>query len=523
MDIDTPGETGIFHDDHQHLIWVPAFSKSFPLPFRVLALLGLGILGWATNLHLLRVLGVDSYVALIKNTSAARSEEDGYVASGGGTKREQERALTASVYRLFLLYTLWVGVGWCFFRIATGGEEGLINRFRAVPAILLATILLFLLSPYSFEKHTRESFLQGFRRCLLPVPSQPTYFCDIMLADIFTSFAKVFGDLYISAHQIFWVGYVTSVPAQKGMLQLIVPTMMSLPYFVRLRQCCIDYYVSDRRSKRPLYNALKYATAFPVIYLSSAQTIVVRDLIAEKGEARVLGTHWHGEHTLFRFWLLFVFINSIYTFWWDVTNDWGLSLFEPSLWLPILRGERPLSSLTYRSVSTGDPYDTPPYLPSDGPITHHRAYANRTPDPQVEGTPLPTPVTTGVRAQTENFYTYPNGSTSKLPRPPGLRPHLLYRYPRVYYAAIALNLLLRLTWSFKLSSHLHNVTEFGSGVFIMEALEIARRWMWVFFRVEWEVVRKAELENVGFGMAPETDEDYERSARDARVGKETVR
>ncbi|KZT54226.1 EXS-domain-containing protein [Calocera cornea HHB12733] len=522
MDIDTPGETGLFSDEHHHLIWVPAFSKSFPLPFRVLTLLGLGVLGWATNLHLLRLLGVDSYAALIKSTSSTRAEEGGFTGSTTGSKREQERALTWSVYRLFLAYALWVAIGWTFFRIVTKGEEDLINRYRAVPAILLATIVLFLLSPYAFEKHTRESFLHGCRRCLLPSPSQPTYFCDIILADIFTSFAKVFGDLYISAHQIFWVGYVTSVPAQQGMLQLIVPTMMSLPYFVRLRQCYIDYYASDRRSKRPLYNALKYATAFPVIYLSSAQTIVVRDLIAEKGEARVLGTHWHGEHALFNFWLLFVFINSIYTFYWDVTNDWGLSLFEPSLWLPILRGERSLSSLTYRSLPTGDPYATPSY-PSDGPITHHRAYANRTPDPQVDGPPLPTPAI-APRTANESYYTHPNGSTSKLPRPPGLRPHLLYRYPRVYYAAIALNLLLRLTWSFKLSSHLHNVTEFGSGVFIMEALEIARRWMWVFFRIEWEVVRKAELENIGFGMGlPESDEDYELRSRDARGGKEIVR
>ncbi|EJU04061.1 EXS-domain-containing protein [Dacryopinax primogenitus] len=515
MDIDTPGETGIFADDHRHLFWVPAFSKSFPLPFRVLTLLGLGIIGWATNLHLLRLLGVDAYGALVKNSASLRGQNDGFPSSSGGNKREQDRALTASVYRLFLVYALWVGTGWFLFRYATGGDEDMINRYRAVPAILLAAILLGILSPYSFEKHTRETFLQGCRRCFIPSFSQPTYFCDIVLADIFTSFAKVFGDLYISAHQIFWVGYVTSVPAQKGMLQLIVPTMMSIPYFIRLRQCCIDYLVSDRRSKRPLYNALKYATAFPVIYLSSAQTIVIRDLIAEKGEARVLATHWHGEHTLFRLWLLFVFINSIYTFWWDVTNDWGLSLLEPSLWWPILRGQQATSSQSYRSLPTGDPYDAS--SASDYPISHHRAYTNRTPDPQVDGTPLPTPATNPRGSET--FYALSNGSTSKLPRPPGLRPHLLYRYPRVYYAIITLNLILRLTWSLKLSSHLHNVTEFGSGVFIMEALEIVRRWLWVFFRVEWEVVRKAELENVGFGLALEIDEDYELRRRD---GKEPI-
>jgi len=120
----------------------------------------------------------------------------------------------------------------------------------------------------------------------------------------------------------------------------------------------------------------------------------------------------------------------------------------------------------------------------------------------------------------DSIYTLPNGSTSKLPRAPGLRTHLLYRHPRVYYCAIALNLVLRLTWSLKLSSHLHNVTEFGSGVFIMEALEIARRWMWVFFRVEWECVKR---ESPGLGAVDESDEFELVGRGDGRAGKEQIR
>lgn len=51
------------------------------------------------------------------------------------------------------------------------------------------------------------------------------------------------------------------------------------------------------------------------------------------------------------------------------------------------------------------------------------------------------------------------------------------------------NLVLRLTWSVKLSPHLHSHSE-GSGViFWMEVAELVRRWMWVFLRVEWEIVK----------------------------------
>lgn len=57
----------------------------------------------------------------------------------------------------------------------------------------------------------------------------------------------------------------------------------------------------DNTSRRPLANAVKYATAFPVMYLSAAQRLVVSDLINEKGK-QAAEEAWHGEHPLFRLW-----------------------------------------------------------------------------------------------------------------------------------------------------------------------------------------------------------------------------
>lgn len=48
-----------------------------------------------------------------------------------------------------------------------------------------------------------------------------------------------------------------------------------------------------------MYNALKYATAFPVIFLSAAQRVVVSDLKAHDAPAE---TVWYREHQLFRLW-----------------------------------------------------------------------------------------------------------------------------------------------------------------------------------------------------------------------------
>lgn len=73
----------------------------------------------------------------------------------------------------------------------------------------------------------------------------------------------------------------------------------------------------------------------------------------------------------------------------------------------------------------------------------------------------------------------------------GLRATLLY--PRaIYPALIFLNLLLRLTWSVKLSTHVHSTRDGSVGFFWLQVAELVRRWLWVFIRVEWEVIKKAQ-------------------------------
>ena len=77
---------------------------------------------------------------------------------------------------------------------------------------------------------------------------------------------------------------------------------ISLPYVVRLRQCLIEFLFSPQYSNtRALLNAIKYFTAFPVIFLSAAQRLVVSELVAEKG-TEIAKSPWHGEHQLFRLW-----------------------------------------------------------------------------------------------------------------------------------------------------------------------------------------------------------------------------
>ena len=70
--------------------------------------------------------------------------------------------------------------------------------------------------------------------------------------------------------------------------------------------------------------------------------------------------------------------------------------------------------------------------------------------------------------------------------PYGLRRHTHFHSKEMYYSAILIDLLLRCTWSLKLSPHLDHWNDLEGSIFVMEVLEVGRRWMWIFLRVETE-------------------------------------
>lgn len=103
---------------------------------------------------------------------------------------------------------------------------------------------------------------------------------------------------------------------------------------------------------------------------------------------------------------IFSFINSAYSFWWDVVKDWDLTLFSPE------RRDR------------DHPY--------------------------------------------------------------GLRRHRYFHSDRLYHYVIIMDLVLRFSWLWRVLPGLAWLPETECGLFILMFLEVARRWMWVFFRAEAE-------------------------------------
>ncbi|KAI0358393.1 EXS-domain-containing protein [Trametes cingulata] len=461
------------------------FSAAFPLPFRVLCLVGLGILGWATNLHGLQLWNIDAAGTLELNSST----HDGYrLTSPLPTDRRGWKHAPSSygahrtVYKVFIAYSAWTLACWLLFRYATHGDVSLVDNFKFVPALAMLCVLTAVACPFDIlHKHERDRFLQSVHRCLFPSPHR-IYFSDVVFADVFTSFAKVLGDVWLSVCMLMPGGSLLSQPAQEGLARWILPTLMSIPYAVRLRQCLVEYNAPANESRRPLFNALKYASSFPVIFLSAAQRIVVSDVVALQGEAAARQP-WHGEHQLFRLWLLAAAVNSLYSFWWDVTNDWGLELLRP----------KHAGRKTARAAS--------PPRPLLLPRLHSRSALLKHPDGSIDET----------MDGASEYLAYAN--SERQPHPYGLRSTLLFPLA-VYPFAIIVDLVLRLTWSAKLSSHLHSYSEGDLVIFWIELAEVVRRWMWVFLRVEWETVKEAEA--VREPRSPPTRSSDARLAMDRR-------
>lgn len=83
-------------------------------------------------------------------------------------------------------------------------------------------------------------------------------------------------------------------------------------------------------------------------------------------------------------------------------------------------------------------------------------------------------------------FTFLTGSRDNPEYPYGLRRHRYFSSDRLYYSVILIDLVLRFSWVSKFVPGLLWLTERESGLFVLMFLEVARRWMWVFFRVEAE-------------------------------------
>jgi hypothetical protein len=135
------------------------FAASFPLPFRVMLLIGMGILGWATNLHGLHLLGVPASTALdlrARDHSAHPRPTPMLLQPSLPLKEAY-----GPVYGLFRAYAVWTLGGWVLFRVLSSGSMTLVDQYKFVPAIVALVVALVLVCPMDvLYKRDRDLLLR---------------------------------------------------------------------------------------------------------------------------------------------------------------------------------------------------------------------------------------------------------------------------------------------------------------------------------------------------------------------------
>ncbi|KAI8980252.1 EXS family-domain-containing protein [Pilobolus umbonatus] len=141
-----------------------------------------------------------------------------------------------------------------------------------------------------------------FIRCIgRSIISHHVYFSDVIMVDVLISFSHVLTSIFTGLMDMTPYAY-----------HPFIPCITSLPFIIRLRQCCIEY--TNTSSNRHVLNALKYATAIPVLFLSH---------YTQQGDPlwRRIGPY---EFNMLQLWYLSVMITNMMAFTWDITMDWGI-------------------------------------------------------------------------------------------------------------------------------------------------------------------------------------------------------
>lgn len=152
MDIESPAAGS-------DLGFVSAFSITLPLPFRALFLIGFGGACWATNLHVLHLIGIDTaHILDIRNepsTSTPYTTRNGAISPLSLTVYAHPSTLYTPIYKILAAYFTWVFAGWALFRLLTAGMLDNLDKFKFIPIITSFGVLVALFIPFN-PLHRRE-------------------------------------------------------------------------------------------------------------------------------------------------------------------------------------------------------------------------------------------------------------------------------------------------------------------------------------------------------------------------------
>jgi len=310
------------------------FIVNLPTIYHSLFFIFLGIWLWGINIHVLEHTNIDC-------TSLLSTEET----------RPLRNPTTSIInyhntYKLALGYTAILFSSILIYNYYDNYYEKSTTQWIAIITLIISIYTLFMPHKILYRKE-RKKFVDALIRIVTPTFKVETPFCDVVMADLITSFSKVVGDIYVALAELFLevviVPYADKKYGEKEisanrtqkeasihihhhlLLDLLGAMMILVPYLFRLRQCVADYYTKATRSERTksLLNAIKYGTSIPLYILSGYYSWIKSDIKSTTEKELLIPMLKHAK-VVFALWIIASFINSGYSFYWDIFNDWEL-------------------------------------------------------------------------------------------------------------------------------------------------------------------------------------------------------
>ncbi|SRR5258708_8567967 len=152
MDIDDPGSDALG-------LPVSSFSVRFPLPYRVLFLLGLGGACWALNLHILSLAGIDTAAVLQTRPDSLSVNVNRSQHLYSTQSYTPSQTIYASIYKIVSIYFGLIGLSWVLFLLSTGGDRTRLDEFMFIPSITTVGLLFAATVPLSSTYKLYRSML----------------------------------------------------------------------------------------------------------------------------------------------------------------------------------------------------------------------------------------------------------------------------------------------------------------------------------------------------------------------------
>ncbi|CAX45047.1 mediator of retention of lumenal endoplasmic reticulum proteins, putative [Candida dubliniensis CD36] len=158
---------------------------------------------------------------------------------------------------------------------------------------------------------------------------------DILISDSLVSYSRVINDLGL----VFWNYWFDSNIGYNYKFESMI---LSIPSWIRIKQCWFEYKLTGQ--KQHLFNLIKYFTGLgPLLVNVLLKRMLLNATEEEKTNGELLLKLNHLNN-----WLYFALaINSTYSFIWDIKMDWHLELFDGLLVL-IFPSRRKTSLTNYQ-------------------------------------------------------------------------------------------------------------------------------------------------------------------------------